>query len=83
MELIKVEKNRAFTDLTRFPFAKMYGAHEFIVHNNNTIEIKETMSICGLLAFVWRKLVAEKVAADSEHQTNRLIERVLQLTKNN
>ena len=81
IEFIQIEENKSFTDLTRFPLAKMYGKHEFILHDNNELEIKTTMSITGLMSFVWRKLVAEKIANDEEQQTEKLIERVLLLTK--
>lgn len=72
IELVHVEPNKQFTDLTRFPGAKMYGSHEFIDHGNE-IEIKTTMSIEGPLSFIWKKLVAEDVADGMEEQTESLI----------
>ena len=33
IELLKIEKNKSFTDLTKFPLAKMYGIHEIIEKN--------------------------------------------------
>ncbi len=74
IELVKVEPGKAFTDLTRFPLAKMYGSHEFINHGDE-LEIKTSMSINGPLSFIWRKLVAEGVANGLRHQTESLIER--------
>lgn len=74
IELITVEPNRKFVDLTRFPGAKMYGSHEFITHGDE-LEIKTTMSIEGTLSFLWRKLVAEGVANGMKAQTDSLIER--------
>ena len=74
IEIIEVETNRLFTDLTRFPGAKMYGSHEFVVHGDE-LEIKTTMSIEGPLSFIWRKIVAEDVANGMEEQTNNLIEK--------
>lgn len=74
IELTQVEPNRIFVDLTRFPLAKMYGAHEFIDHGNE-LEIKTTISIEGLLSFLWRKLVAEDIANSLKMQTEKLIER--------
>lgn len=76
IEIIQVEKNKKFTDLTRFPLAKMYGSHEFIIHGDE-LEIKTTMSIEGALAFLWRKLVAEDVAKGMAEQTDNLINKVL------
>ena len=74
IEIIKVEPNRQFTDLTRFPGAKMYGSHEFVIHGDE-LEIKTTMSIEGPLSYVWRKIVAEDVANGMMEQTENLIEK--------
>lgn len=74
IEIIKVETNRQFTDLTRFPGARMYGSHEFVIHGDE-LEIKTTMSIDGLLSFLWRKIVAEDVANGMMAQTGNLIEK--------
>jgi len=74
IEIIKVEPNRQFTDLMRFPGAKMYGSHEFVIHGDE-LEIKTTMSIEGPLFFVWRKIVAEDVANGMMEQTESLIEK--------
>ena len=49
IEIIRVERNKVFTDLTRFPFARMYGSHEFIMHGDE-LEIRTTMSIEGWLS---------------------------------
>lgn len=73
--LLEIEENRQFTDLTNFPGAKMYGRHEFIEHDN-VLEIKTTMSIEGRLSFLWRKIVAEKVAAGMMEQTENLLNKV-------
>lgn len=74
IEITRVEKNKVFVDLTRFPLAKMYGSHEFIIHGDE-LEIRTTMSIDGLLSFLWRKLVAEDVASGMKKQTENLIEK--------
>jgi hypothetical protein len=72
IELIQVEANKVFTDLTKFPLARMYGMHEFIVHGDE-LEIRTTMSIEGRLSFLWRKLVAEDIVKGLPEQTERLI----------
>ncbi len=74
IEIVRAERNKLFTDLTRFPLAKMYGHHEFIDHGD-ALEIKTSMSIHGPLAFIWRKLVAEDVARGLSQQTESLVER--------
>jgi len=73
IELTKVEPNSAFVDLTRFPLAKMYDSHE-LIERGDGLEIKTTISIGGPLSFLWKKLVAEKVANGMKEQTDRLIE---------
>lgn len=75
IKLIKVEKNKVFIDLTKFPLANMYGKHEFIQHGDE-LEIKTTMSIDGFLGFVWRKIVAEDVANGMQEQTENLIKKI-------
>jgi len=75
IEIIRAEPCKNFTDLTRFPGAKMYGSHEFI-ELENELEIKTTMSIEGPLSFFWRKIVAEGVANGMAVQTESLINAV-------
>lgn len=79
IELIKVEENKCFIDLTRFPFAKMYGEHQFIQINDNEVEIRTTVRVTGLLGFIWRKIVAQKIVDDEPKQIQNLIDRVLEL----
>lgn len=74
IELFKVEPKRLFVDLTRFPLATMYASHEFIDRGSD-LEVKTTVSIEGVLSFIWRKLVAEGVANSLPDQTDKLIER--------
>ena len=74
IEIIQVAENKQFMDLTRFPGARMYGSHEFVMHGDE-LEIKTTMSIEGWLSLLWRKLVAEDVANGMSEQTANLIEK--------
>lgn len=74
IEIVRAEPGRAFTDLTRFPGARMYGAHEF-VSGSDGLEIRTTLRIEGPLSFIWRKIVAEGIAKGEAEQTERLIER--------
>jgi hypothetical protein len=74
IELLTVEPNRRFVDLTRFPLARMYGEHEFIARGDE-VEIRTSVSVEGALGFLWRKLVAEGVARSLEEQTRGLIAR--------
>jgi len=74
IELTRVEPNQTFVDLTRFPLAKMYDTHE-IIEQGGQLEVKTTISMDGILAPLWRKLVAEEIANSLKAQTERLIER--------
>ncbi|MHB8357103.1 MAG: SRPBCC family protein [Vulcanimicrobiaceae bacterium] len=74
IQIVKVEPGRQFTDLTRFPGARMFGRHEFITYGDE-LEIRTTMSIEGPLSFLWKKIVAESVADGMPKQTGALIER--------
>lgn len=61
IELIETTKNKGFTDYTKFPLAKMYGKHEF-TETADGLKITTTMSVEGVLGFLWRKLVAQGIA---------------------
>lgn len=74
LELTEVKPLAGYADLTRFPGAKMLDAHEIVDHGDR-IEIRNTLTVTGPLAFLWRKLVAEGVAASIEGQTRSMIER--------
>lgn len=72
LELCDVKPGVAFTDITRFPLARMVDSHELIEHEDG-VEVKTTLTIHGPLAFLWRKLVAEGVARSLPQQTDSLI----------
>lgn len=74
IELIEVRENSMFTDLTKFPLARMYDSHE-LVENGNQLEIRPTLKIEGPLSWLWKKLVAENVASGVDKQLARLVER--------
>lgn len=72
IQLLKIEKNKSFTDLTKFPLAKMYGIHE-VTEKNGKIEIKASIKIEGILSFLWKKIVAQEVADKLGEDMDRLI----------
>jgi len=72
IELLEVEENKGFTDLTKFPLAKMYGIHE-IVEKEGKIELIATIKIEGLLSFLWTKIVAQGVADNLGSDMDKMI----------
>lgn len=74
IEIVKVKTGQLFTDLTRFPGARMFGCHEFIAHGDE-LEIRTTMRIEGFLSFLWKKIVAENIVNGLAEQTEALIEK--------
>ena len=60
IEIVELEPFRKFTDLTRFPLAKMYGEHLY-EETPDGLKITITMSVKGLLSKLWIKLVANDV----------------------
>lgn len=52
----------------------MVDVHEF-VESDGGVAIRNTMSVDGPLAWVWRKLMAEGVASSLPEQTSRLVAR--------
>jgi len=73
LEITEAKPHAGYTDLTRFPGAKMLDSHELLDHGDR-IEIRNTLTVTGRLGFLWRKLVAESVAAGIEDQTRRMVE---------
>ncbi|MBX3720776.1 MAG: SRPBCC family protein [Turneriella sp.] len=73
IRLIEIVENRKFVDLTRFPLARMYGEH-LLEETAQGLKITTTMKVEGLLGFLWRKLVAEDIAAALPHETEKQIE---------
>ncbi|CAC9975348.1 SRPBCC family protein [Flavobacterium panici] len=60
VELLEVLENKRFLDVTNFPLAKMYDEHVF-EETPNGLKITNTISVKGLLGFLWVKLVAKKI----------------------
>lgn len=60
IKLVEILENKKFTDLTNFPFAKMYGEHSY-EETKEGLKICVTMTVKGILSFLWVKLVAKKI----------------------
>ncbi|MPQ76102.1 SRPBCC family protein [Hydrogenovibrio sp. JE_KL2] len=74
IELVEVEPHQSFTDLTRLPLAKMLGHHQF-KQIGTGIEITSSIRLNGPLAFLWRRILGEKIADKMPAQTEQLIKR--------
>lgn len=74
LELVECEPGSHYTDLTRFPLAKMYGHHEMKELPSGNLLLKTTMSVAGPLTFLWRILVAQKIVNHLPQDTANLIE---------
>ena len=60
IELVETIENQKFTDLTKFPLALMYGDHTFD-ETPDGLRITTTMTVKGILGFLWKKLVAQNI----------------------
>lgn len=73
MTITECIPNQKFTDTYYFPLARLDGIHE-MEHTNEGLRITTTIKMTGLLRWIWRKLVAEKVVTTLPHQTELLIQ---------
>jgi hypothetical protein len=60
VELLETFENKSFLDVTKFPLAKMYDNHTF-EETENGLKITNTITVEGILGFLWRKIVAQKI----------------------
>ena len=67
IQITEVTPFASFTDVTRFPLAKMYDTHE-IEETQDGLKLKSIIKMEGPLGWLWRKLVAEDVAAGVSKQ---------------
>lgn len=72
MKITECIPNEKFTDTYHFPFARLDGTHQ-MEKIPNGLRITTTIKMTGPLRWLWRKLVAEKIAATLPHQTELLI----------
>lgn len=72
MTITECIQNQCFTDCFKIPFARLYGRHEMEMTSEG-IKITTSIKVVGLLGWLLRKMVAEKVAAEVPEQTAMLI----------
>lgn len=69
---VKIRLDRAdalvgYTDVTTFPLARMYGVHD-MVETPDGLRLTITIRVEGALGWLWRKIVAQKVADEAPSQ---------------
>jgi hypothetical protein len=73
VKLLETVKNKMFLDVTSFPLAKMYDEHHF-EETPDGLKITNTITVKGMLGFLWVKIVAGKIAealpTDMQRQIN-------------
>jgi hypothetical protein len=71
IQLSDVQPGLSFTDVTRFPLARMIDVHE-LQDTPQGLRLKNSIRMEGPLAWLWRKLVGENVAAGIPRQMEAL-----------
>jgi len=74
IRFLRAEALKGYTDLTPFPLARMYGIHD-MEETQDGLRLRITIRIEGPLSWLWKKIVAEKVAADAPVQLESLARR--------
>jgi len=72
MRIEHMEAPRRFVDLALLPLAKMRTSTEFLPSGSGT-RIRVIIEVFGPLAFFWDRVVARRLAADCEQQTQAFI----------
>ncbi len=72
MTITECVPNQCFVDCYKFPLARLYGIHE-MEETNEGLKITTSIKVVGILGWLLRKIVAEKVAAEVPEQTAMLI----------
>lgn len=72
VELLETIENQMFLDVTKFPLAKMYDKHTF-EETPQGLKITNTITVKGVLYFLWRKLVAQNIVDNLPHDVQQQI----------
>ena len=73
VHLLEILENKNFLDVTYFPGAKMFDNHE-IEETEKGIRISNTVSVKGLLGFLWIQIVAKNVAKSAPQEMDKVVE---------
>jgi hypothetical protein len=76
--ITEVKPMKIFTDSTSFPMARMIDYHE-LEETPDGLKIKSRIWTEGVLGWLWRKIVAEKVASGVPAQMESLVEYAKQI----
>ncbi|MBX3708875.1 MAG: polyketide cyclase [Gammaproteobacteria bacterium] len=71
--LSHVTPNKKFTDYCKFLGATMYVDHE-LEETTNGLRIKSTITVTGILGFLWWQIVAKNVVNSVPKQMDALVE---------
>lgn len=72
IEITEIDPLRTFTSATRFPLAWVYDYHE-VVQTPIGVLLKSRISVTGPLGWLWRKLIAQGLAAGTPSQIESLV----------
>ncbi|MCR8561363.1 SRPBCC family protein [Mucilaginibacter sp. BJC16-A38] len=73
VELLETVINKGYLDVTAFPLAKMYGSHDF-EETPEGLKITITISVKGILAFLWVKIVVQDIVKGLPADVKKQIE---------
>lgn len=74
IELLEVVENKKYTDLTKFPLAKMVDEH-ILEDTPDGLKFTNIISVKGILGFLWIKLVVKKIVSNMPHDMEQIIKR--------
>ena len=78
VNLLEVIENKHCLETGNFPLAKMYYDH-LIEETKNGLKITNTITVKGLLSFLWVQLVVKKIAAEMSTHVQQQIKVASQL----
>jgi hypothetical protein len=71
LSFVRVDEPNGYTDLLRLPLACMYGIHD-VVQSAGGVTLRISIRIEGPLGWLWRRLVAQKIADEAPAQMDAL-----------
>lgn len=81
IDLLKVEENKFYRDLTHLPFSKMYGEHWFERTAEGT-KITVKITTTGMLSSLWMRVAGKTIFKNLPGHINKQIELIRKSEKN-